>query len=190
MQIIKIKKIKNNSKKYDIETKTHNFYANDILVHNSSATYYCKDNKFGVCSRNLELLEDENNTYWVIANKYNLKENLANKNIAIQGELYGSSIQKNPLGIIGQDLAVFNVFDIDSGKKYTLNEMKEFCKKTNLNMVEIIEEGENFNYSLEDLEKKSQGMYKNTKNQREGIVIRSKDMKISFKVINPQYKEN
>ena len=37
MKIKSIKKIENDSKRYDIETlKNHNFFANNILVHNSS----------------------------------------------------------------------------------------------------------------------------------------------------------
>lgn len=35
MKIKKIKKIKNNSKLYDLQTKNHNFFANGMLVHNS-----------------------------------------------------------------------------------------------------------------------------------------------------------
>lgn len=79
-KIKSIKKINHESKRYDIGVdKVHNFYANDILVHNcqnltkeyegwkterfyvtekldgSSATFYLKDGVFGVCSRNLEL---------------------------------------------------------------------------------------------------------------------------------------
>jgi RNA ligase (TIGR02306 family) len=79
-----IKKIKLDSKRYDIGVEnTNNFYANGILVHNcqnlqdqwerfkasnkkfyvtekldgSSATFYLKDGVFGVCSRNLELAD-------------------------------------------------------------------------------------------------------------------------------------
>lgn len=81
-KIKSIKKINHESKRYDIGVdKVHNFYANDILVHNcqnlakeyegwkterfyvtekldgSSATFYLKDGVFGVCSRNLELAD-------------------------------------------------------------------------------------------------------------------------------------
>jgi len=45
-----------------------------------------------------------------------------------------------------------------------------------------------FRYSsVPELLKLSEGKYKNTKNHREGIVVRSFDGKISFKVINNQY---
>jgi len=41
MKLKKITKIKNQSKRYDIETdKNHNFYANDILIHNSLLNPY------------------------------------------------------------------------------------------------------------------------------------------------------
>lgn len=41
MKIKSIKKIKNNSKRYDITTKqTHNYFANNILVHNSNICAY------------------------------------------------------------------------------------------------------------------------------------------------------
>ena len=83
-KIKSIKKINHESKRYDIGVdKVHNFYANDILVHNcqnltkeyegwkdmtfyvtekldgSSSTFYLNNGVFGVCSRNLELAEPE-----------------------------------------------------------------------------------------------------------------------------------
>jgi len=39
VKIKKIKKLEDKFKLYDIETKNHNFYANDILVHNSNAGF-------------------------------------------------------------------------------------------------------------------------------------------------------
>lgn len=40
MKIVDIKKITNKSKRYDIQTKTQNFFANKILVHNSIITVW------------------------------------------------------------------------------------------------------------------------------------------------------
>lgn len=40
MKIVNIKKITNKSKRYDIQTKTQNFFANKILVHNSIITIW------------------------------------------------------------------------------------------------------------------------------------------------------
>lgn len=54
-----IKKIENNSKRYDIEVENnHNFFASSILVHNSSFTEYFRKNEdtfyTGICSRSME----------------------------------------------------------------------------------------------------------------------------------------
>ena len=43
-----IKKINNESKRYDIETSTHNFYANNILIHNSLINVYNYNGKWHV----------------------------------------------------------------------------------------------------------------------------------------------
>lgn len=84
-------------------------------IDGTSTTFYLKDGVFGVCSRNMELEEVEGNTYWNIAKQYRIEEFLRslNKNIAIQGEIFGEGIQKNPLKIKGQQFRIFNIFDID-----------------------------------------------------------------------------
>jgi hypothetical protein len=48
--ITSIEKINKNYEKYDIETETHNFFANDILVHNSSAHLSWNNGKLGFFS--------------------------------------------------------------------------------------------------------------------------------------------
>src|ERR1044072_3418313 len=54
----------------------------------TSVTYFIKDGVFGVCSRNLELEENEDNLYWKTARQFNIEEKLRSVgcNIAIQGE--------------------------------------------------------------------------------------------------------
>lgn len=60
MKIKKIQKIENTSKRYDIEVENNNnFFANNILVHNSSFTQYVKKDEngnfiTGICSRSQE----------------------------------------------------------------------------------------------------------------------------------------
>jgi hypothetical protein len=53
----------------------------------SSATFYVKDGEFGVCSRNLELIEDADNSFWKVARQMNIENKLRSvgKNISIQG---------------------------------------------------------------------------------------------------------
>lgn len=83
----------------------------------TSMTVYLKDGVFGVCSRNLDLLETEGNTHWKVARQLGLEDAMKGLgfNIAIQGELIGEGIQKNPYKLNGQDFRVFDVFDIDHG---------------------------------------------------------------------------
>jgi len=114
LKIVKIKSIKKitySSARYDIETDSHNFFANGILVHNSSMTCYRRNDKIGVCSRNWEMKESDRSTYWVAAKKI---LPYVHKNIALQGEVVGEGIQGNPLKIRGQKFYLFNVYDLDN----------------------------------------------------------------------------
>lgn len=152
----------------------------------TSATYYKLDGKFGVCSRNLEL-DRGDNTYWKMAEKYKIEDWLP-EGYAIQGEICGEGIQKNPLGIKGQDLFIFNVFDIKNGEYMFPTRIPINVKdKANISFVPIEEFGKSFNYTLEELLEKAKGKYPNTNKNREGIVVRSLDQTISFKVVNNDY---
>lgn len=92
-------------------------YEATIKLDGSSMTVYCKDGYTGVCSRNLDLLEEEGNAYWKVARINKLIETLEayGKNIAIQGELMGPGIQGNREGLKDHRFFIFDVFDIDSG---------------------------------------------------------------------------
>lgn len=65
----------------------------------SSVTFYTNNEDFGVCSRNLELKESEDNTIWWLAKKLNIENTLfkLSKNIALQGEIVGEGIQKKQI---------------------------------------------------------------------------------------------
>jgi RNA ligase (TIGR02306 family) len=168
-------------------------YYISVKCDGTSGTFFYNDGQFGVCSRNLELKEDENSIYWKIAKKYKIEQILSSigKDLCIQGEICGPSIQSNPIGLNEIDLFVFNIFDIKAGRYFSFNELYDFCIKNNLKTVPIIEKSEApfklFNYTLEELIEKAKGFYDNTENNREGIVVRSLDSRISFKVINNDY---
>jgi len=90
------------------------FYVTEKLD-GSSATYYINNEVFGVCSRNLELLENEGNSFWKVGRRLNLEEKLkaTGRNICLQGELVGEGVQGNPYKLKGQHVYFFNAFDID-----------------------------------------------------------------------------
>lgn len=151
-----------------------------------------EDTEFLVCSRNLVRSRPENLKvcpYWYVAQKYNLEEKLrANPHYAIQGEVCGPNVQGNLAKLSDLDLFVFNVVDLRDGTRLPYPKFLEVCNDLELTPVIVEEVGESFEYNtIEQLLEKAKGKYKNTKNEREGIVIRSWDQSITFKVINNNY---
>ena len=188
-------RIQNMTKSYQM-FRDKSFYATEKLD-GTSATFFVKDGVFGVCSRNLELKEPNNgdtlNTYWKIAKENNLEEQLVsyyretNINIAIQGEIIGFGIQKNNYKLNKQELYIFNVFDIDNFRKLGIEDIKYFSQIFNLKTVPIIKE---FNGlpTIDELIKIADGQsLLNPNSRREGLVFRTFDNEISFKVISNNY---
>lgn len=106
----------------------------------SSMTVYVRDEDEGVCSRNLDLKLDENNSFWKVAIRENLIEKIRStgRNLALQGELIGEGIQKNPYGIRDQDFRLFDIYDIDRGDYMTPFERRVFCDTHNIKHVPLI----------------------------------------------------
>lgn len=106
----------------------------------SSMTVYVRDEDEGVCSRNLDLKLDENNSFWKVAIRENLIEKIRNsgRNLALQGELIGEGIQKNPYGIVGQDFRLFDIYDIDRGDYLSPLERRVFADTHGIKHVPLI----------------------------------------------------
>jgi RNA ligase (TIGR02306 family) len=155
----------------------------------TSATYYKFNNEFGVCSRNLELKEDENNTYWKIAYKYKLNE-IIPEGYAFQGEICGPGIQGNKSELKEIGLFLFNVWDINKFKyirPHSFGLSHEEPISDFIPIVERIEYGDKFNYTQEDLMKLTENQKYDNNNPAEGIVVRGLDQTISFKVVNNKF---
>lgn len=177
-------------------------YQNEIFyvtekIDGTSVTFYFNNNKFGVCSRNLELKEDDKNLYWQIARKYKIEEKLSqlNQNIAIQGEIIGPGIQKNKYKLNEHKLYIFSGYDIDNQKYLDFNELRKIAGLFSLDIVPIIETNFKLPNTIEKLlEYSNFNSVLNPNIPREGIVIRSireiKDYKLkrlSFKAINNEF---
>ena len=172
------------------------FYSS-LKYDGSSATYLIDPNtkKFRVCSRNMGLNLDEKNIYNEIAKKYDIQNKLLKfeGKYAIQGEVYGPKVNKNPLKVSELKIAIFTIKDIKNNYYLGFDEMVKVCKEMDLPMVEVIEEGV-FNYkTIDELVLKSKGNYPGTDGPREGLVYRVKNdwnkdgIRLSFKVINDDY---
>ena len=155
----------------------------------SSMTVYWNNEEFGVCSRNLDLKRDENNTFWKTAISLGIEEQLDEygRNLAIQGELIGEGIQGNKYNIKGHRFYVFNIFDIDSGKYLNKTTRNTICKALGLNQVPEL----NCEYSsdVKTLLSLAEGKSElNPNTEREGIVWKSQtDISIHFKAISNKF---
>ena len=162
----------------------------------TSCTMYYIDGKFGVCTRNNELKEDENSPMWRYAHRNNIPEKFAKygKNIVVQGEFCGHGIQKNRLKLTTPMWYVFNVIDGDTMKLMGLDDMLEVCDKIGIAHVPIEEVEDNFNYTLPELLERARGKYPSGLD-KEGIVIRPTTPEycydigksLSFKVLNNDF---
>ena len=184
-------RIQNLTREFE-EYKNEVFYVTEKLD-GSSVTYYVKDGVFGVCSRNLDLLEDENNSMWKFAIESGLRDRMVGlgKNLAVQGEIIGEGIQGNPYQRIGQTVRIFNGFDIDKYDYLSLSELIELVKVLEVKTVPILD----LDFTLPDtidelLSYADSKSVLNEKFDREGVVIRSHDRKISFKAISNKFLLN
>lgn len=154
-----------------------------------------------VCGRNTCYIESANNKYWAVTMKYFMKEqmlkyyNETGKRLAFQGELIGPRIQGNKMGLTANDLYIFNVWMADGKQpfeKCDLDTSLKIAKDFGLNFVPIELTGE-FVYTsdeLQDLTKiKYNKYFPNAKPSQniEGLVFRSIDMKVSFKVVSNEF---
>ena len=186
---IRAQNIPNEYKTY-IESND-NFYITEKLD-GSSVTFYINNGEFGVCSRNLELLETEGNTFWKVARELDLENKMRakNKNFAIQGELIGEGIQGNPYKIKGHTVRFFTAFDIDAHKRFNYAEFAMFMARNELEVAPLlsIRAGTDLPKTIDELLKFAEGKSSlNEKTEMEGIVIRTSDNVISFKAISNKF---
>ena len=82
----------------------------------TSMTAFMVDGVFSICSRNLELKPNPDNSMFKAAIKQNLEAKLtqSGRNLALQGELIGNGIQGNKYKFTDQGFYVFDIYDIDA----------------------------------------------------------------------------
>jgi RNA ligase (TIGR02306 family) len=174
-----------------------------VKMDGSSVTAYIKDRVFGVCSRNMELIETEDNAFWKTIRAEKIEEKMRayfapTENVAIQGELCGPGLQGNKMGLTKLEIHWYNLFSIDTGKYSAHKSLLSFVAHAQLNIVKVVFH----NYMPSDttvtslLEKASALKYENGA-PAEGIVWRPeievysdvlKD-RLSFKTISNSFLE-
>lgn len=189
--------LNNSDTKYDVTEK----------LDGTSCTYALKRkslNKFEfyVCSRNVRQKDEkqpcyhDHNIYWDLAFKYNIEEMLKDylkkhKDcdwVCIQGEGVGS-VQGNPLKLKEDDLYVFNFIDSVNGR-YSSLIGRDIVGAYGIKWVPILDTDVTLPNNMEDIKLLADGKSViNPDVNREGLVYRSLDGKVSFKNVSRKYLE-
>jgi RNA ligase (TIGR02306 family) len=184
----------------NLRTKDIIPYINDmfevtIKLDGSSMTFYHNNGKIGLCSRNLEL-EWENDQSTTFAQTF-INMNIVSVlpelgNIAIQGELMGPGIQGNRENLKTHKFFVFDVYDIDTGSYYDSEKRQALVEALRSNGVNIdhcpvLEPMNALRSTIDYLLNFAEG--KSINNEvREGLVFKSiQNPNFSFKAISNQF---
>lgn len=155
---------------------------------------FLPNGRFGVCSRHIDLREGDANGhyFWEVAKRLDLPDKLSrlDRNIALQGELCGSSIQKNFEGFPPKvhDFFLFSIWDIDAQSYVKPREVEIMAQELQIKHVHVT------GYSrLGDIASDVQELlvYAEGKGlfgkKREGIVLKHIEGDFSFKAISNSY---
>ena len=190
-----------NLRKDIFETHKDDVYEVTIKLDGSSMTVYVKDGEIGVCSRNIDLVETEGNTFWKSAREQNIVDALravsdANgEEYAIQGELIGEGIQGNPEKLTGHKFFLFDIYSITAGRYLKVDERYSIIDKLNMNgasiehvpVIGIMYSVAKVFSTIDELLEFAEGPSLNPQTKREGLVFKSWGSDFSFKAISNSY---
>jgi len=162
-------------------------------IEGTSFTAGIINGEFIVCSRNVNLKEDETNLYWKIAREYDIEAKLRGlmlDNVVIQGEIYGMGVQGN---IYNLQQTYLGIFTVQKNGQYVspivrqniISEMKLPTAPVLNNAWKI--DGK----SVDDILKMADGFsVLGTQGVlREGLVFKSADGKHIWKAVSNKYLE-
>lgn len=173
-------------------------YVATLKCDGTSATYliHPDDGTFHACGRNWSIAEGAN-LYWSVARALDIEAKLRahGGRYALQGELCGPGVQGNKLGLPRPTLLLFNVVDLSEHRALAHDPARELIAAMGLSAVPVVEEGESFQHDLASLLALAEGKYPDTRNEREGVVIRARrEMqsatlggRMSFKAISNRF---
>lgn len=191
-------RVQNLTDHYD-EYKKNTWIATEKLD-GTNGNFFIYNNEFSVASRNLELKENETNSFWKVARQINLEEKMRNfmhKNslgaLTIQGELIGEGIQKNKYKLKGQEIRFFRAFDPIKYQFFPYDYFLVMMIDMDLKTVPIINNNFTLPESYNDLISYADGQSKLVDAPREGIVFVAKNPsynnngRLSFKVLSNKF---
>lgn len=168
--------------------------------------YYLEE-RFGVCSRNLELKPSDDfsktfdndgkpsqynqSDFWATALKYKLDEKVP-LGYAVQAELIGPRIQNNHEKVEELELHVYDVYDIEAGKYLNPEERNRMMYKelAGVPHVKVVQPAVRIFQVCEDFDTfqtRVTGVSMNPNTVSEGRVYKSMDGSFSFKLVSNAY---
>jgi RNA ligase (TIGR02306 family) len=158
----------------------------------SSMTCYLIDGVFGVCSRNLDLKETADNTFWQVARELDIEAKMRDTGpdaqFAIQGELIGPGIQGNIYKLSKPEFHVFDVYNIQAGDYLKPDFRRALIQRMGLTHVPVIHPESQLIWGVEGMLKFADGKsILNSQQDREGIVFKQVDGGMTFKAISNKY---
>jgi hypothetical protein len=183
------------SMRYDIETTTHNYFANGVLVHNSNFRIHfplgmSSLDEVGYGSREVELAQGVDfpltgavrwfrNRPELLAQMWEVLKSYGFSEVTVFGEAYGPGIHAKGVKYTTEQEMLFRAFDIMVGENFlTFDLFTEVADKMGLPRVSALWRGdptkENFDALLNKPSEEAQrNGITDEKNLAEGVVLRS-----------------
>jgi len=160
-----------------------------IKLDGSSCTIFVNGEDNGVCSRNLELKQTDTNAFWQIAVEEDVHAKLRStgRNLALQGELIGPSIQGNYEKVAKNEFYVYDVFDIDKQAYLLPAERWDVVQQLGLKHIPILTGSRRLDHNVQQLLDMAEGEGMNKGVKREGLVFKHLHSDFSFKAISNSY---
>lgn len=146
---------------------------------------------FGVCSRNIDLKYDPENTFWKVAEELQLEGLMLTfgMDIAIQGELVGPGIQDNIYGLSKHEFYVFDVYDIKAGKYLLPEDRRRIVAEMGLKHTPVLSESVVLD-TVPNLLARADGNSMLADTLREGVVYKQVNGGMTLKAVSNAYLLN
>lgn len=158
----------------------------------SSCTAWNDDaGELHVASRNWELREftatGAENIYWRAARLYDWSK--LPRGVAMQFEVVGPGIQGNPMGLHSLEARAFTAYDFKKHRRLPSHHLELIAMEVGIPVADLVSMPPCFDLSADQMREIASSLKYRSGKHAEGIVIRSPDQSISFKVISLNYKD-
>lgn len=174
-----------------VEEMDGDYWVARLKMDGTSCTVWRDDDgELHVASRNWEIREftstGASNVYWRCARKYDWSKLPAE--CALQFEVCGPGVQKNPAGLDELTGFAFTIYDYGAGIYRDDDDMVDAANAVGMPVAQLIEAG-NERLSTDELRELANQRYPMNGAAAEGVVVRSYIGEWSFKSINLAYKD-